>query len=145
VVELETDSAGTKSQVTIGTRYAPGYLVGGIASFVNGDSCIASANFSHAEGTYSVADGAYSHAEGDHAVAHNGYEHAEGVYNVSHSGTDGNWSLWSVGCGKAGGGRANGIEMTLNGKIWVKGVGGFDGTNAGAAGIMDLATFLNSL
>lgn len=69
-----------------------------------------------------------SHVEGIGTVAYNEGEHAGGRFNVSNPGK----TLFSIGCGVKTGGRistltrANAFEVTEDGKVYVKGVGGFD-------------------
>lgn len=41
--------------------------------------------------------------------------------------------------------RTNGIEMTSGGLTYVKGVGGYDGTNAGTTGVKDLASVVRNI
>lgn len=127
----------------------------------------ASGSAAHAEGFYSVAEGADSHAEGDHAhtafravgshaegshtQTTNPSEHASGEYNKSNqtisSGgiivQDG--TLFSVGVGSDDQNRANAFEIFTNGQIYIKGVGNYDGTNAGESGVLSLQDMLSSL
>lgn len=91
---------------------------------------------SHAEGKNTAAKGPYSHAEGVNTITSNSGEHAEGVYNKTNSNT-----LHSVGCGNTSV-RKNAHEITTDGKHYVLGVGGYDGTNPQSS--KDIVTILNS-
>lgn len=46
---------------------------------------------------------------------------------------------------KYGTSRTNGIEITSGGSTYVKGVGGYDGTNAGTTGVKDLASVVRNI
>lgn len=50
----------------------------GTSSFTNGNSLLATGNYSHAEGNWSEARGSFSHAEGNASVARGQHSHAEG-------------------------------------------------------------------
>jgi hypothetical protein len=90
---------------------------------------------SHAEGMGCVANGNNSHAEGTYTETSNQGEHASGVYNLSTT----NKTLYSIGCGDQNT-RKNAFEVTTGGKIYVKGVGNYDGTNVTSNNVDDLAT-----
>ena len=86
------------------------------------------------------SSGAFAVAEGEETIAQNDAEHAEGKYNKSNKKTDGTTAqnaagttIHSVGIGTSGNDRKNAFEIMQNGDVYVKGVGGYDGTNAGAA------------
>ena len=94
---------------------------------------------SHVEGIGCITTNTASHAEGNHTVALNNYEHAEGSYNKPNRKTDGTdaqnaagSTIHSVGIGTSENDRKNAFEIMQNGDVYVKGVGGYDGTNAGA-------------
>ena len=119
--------------------HAEGYASGNL-------SIIASGSGSHAEGyvnrqQYSfgniTASGPGAHAEGVGTTAQNFGEHAEGCCNKSNkaSSTYGNAgnTQHSVGIGTSDNDRKNAFEIMQNGNVYVKGIGGYDGTNAGAA------------
>lgn len=103
----------------------------------------------HAEGTGSVAQGTSSHAEGDHTIATNYGEHAQGKYNATASG-----QIFSIGCGypqiaeSVPELRRNAISIIPNyyrvPKVYVYGVGGYDGTNP-REGVNDLAKVIGDL
>ena len=97
-----------------------------------GFSTTASGEESHAEGGRTVASGEDSHAEGYMTIAQNASEHAQGQYNVSHKNSDefgdsGN-TIHSIGIGSENS-RANAIEVMQNGDVYVKGIGGYNGTS----------------
>lgn len=106
---------------------------------------------SHAEGSGTTASGTVSHAEGAGTVARNKAEHAEGKFNASHVKTTGaaaqqaaGSTLSSVGCGSEND-RKNAIEVMQNGDVYVKGVGGYDGTNPSQDNIFSLGEILNTM
>lgn len=101
------------------------------------------------EGSGTTASGSSSHAEGYYTATLNQSEHAEGQYNVSHSaateyGSSGN-TQHSVGIGTDTGNTKNAFEIMQNGDVYVFGMGGYDGTNAGASGIKTLQQVISSL
>lgn len=89
---------------------------------------VAVGSYSHAEGTATRADGHASHAEGLHTQAANDGEHAEGEYNASHNGT-----RHSVGIGTSDSARKNAVEVMDDGRYFLHGTGGYDGTNPDGA------------
>ena len=107
--------------------------IGGF-SHAEGNQSKAFGDGSHAEGNKSIAYGKTSHAEGQCTEALNFAEHASGKYNKSTS----NVTLFSVGIGADEEHRANAFEITTDGKVYVKGVGGYDGTNATASEVKAL-------
>ncbi len=118
-----------------------------------GDYVTANGNGACAEGSYTSAV-EYSHAEGSGTSTSNKFEHAQGRYNISHKNSDvfgdvGN-TLHSIGCGKGGtgiGNRQNAVEVMQDGKVFIKGIGNYDGTNPTGQenAAQDLATEINSL
>ena len=168
-VLFQQDRNGNNTAVTVGSRY-PNMQVGE-NSLVVGNTCAAQYNGSMATGYMSVAGQGYAHAEGDQTSAFglgshaegnfavtsnnamyshaegigtqtsNAGEHAEGRYNKSTS----NSTLWSIGFGDSTNNRKNAVEVTTDGKIWVYGIGGYLGNNAGASGVLDLAAYLASV
>lgn len=78
----------------------------------------------HAEGLQTHAKGLASHTEGEYTIAENRAEHASGFYNLSTSGV----TLFSIGIGDKNV-RRNAFEVSRNGNVYIKGVGGYDGTN----------------
>ena len=124
----------------------------GEASHVEGDynNTGGAATSAHAEGSSTFARGVSSHTEGYGTATYNLSEHAEGRFNVSHKESDtygdaGN-TQHSVGVGTSGSddGRKNAFEIMQNGDIYVVGLGGYDGTNAGVAGVQTLQQLLSS-
>ena len=93
--------------------------------------------------------GSGTHAEGRYTNAYNNAEHAEGQYNVSNKastsfGNAGN-TAHSIGIGTADNDRKNAFEIMQNGDVYVKGIGGYDGTNAGASGVKTLQAVIAAL
>ena len=95
-----------------------------------GDNTNASGSCSHSEGNSTVAAGFISHAEGKGTIAKNDAEHAEGIYNKSNTNT-----IHSVGIGTSKTDRKNAHEIHLDGKHYIYGIGGYDGTNSQTEGI----------
>lgn len=135
----------------------------GIASHAEGAETIASGqrshsegyktqavgNLSHTEGFSSIANGGASHAEGYSTVTNNRGEHTEGNYNKSNKASDtvgnaGN-TTHSVGIGTSVSNRKNAFEIMQNGDVYVLGIGGYDGTNAGASGVKTLQQVISEL
>ena len=98
---------------------------------------VASGSYSHSEGNNTSASGDNSHAEGDHTSALNNAEHAEGKYNKStvpaNSGDP--YTISSIGIGTSETNRLNATEVMSNGDVYIKGIGGYDGTNITASGV----------
>lgn len=88
----------------------------------------ASGDYSHAEGNMTYTEGQYSHAEGIHTQAANTGEHAAGKYNKSNQGT-----IHSVGVGTSVDDRKNAWEIDESGNVYIKDIGGYDGTNPSAS------------
>lgn len=86
----------------------------------------ASGAASHTEGKLTKASGPYAHAEGEGTIAQNTAEHACGRYNVSGGGV----TQWSVGIGTSDDDRKNAAEIRTDGKLYLLGLGGYDGTSA---------------
>ena len=108
----------------------------GSYSHREGEHTVAMGTASHAEGNLSKALGDYSHAEGHDTKTTNTAEHASGKYNKSTPSV----TQFSVGIGADEEHRANAYEVTTDGKMYVKGVGGYDGTNVSDSSVDDLAT-----
>ena len=112
----------------------------------------ASGKGAHAEGSGSTASGDCSHAEGSSTIAQNTAEHAEGKYNLSHKKTTGTAAeqaagstLSSVGCGTSANDRKNAIEVMQNGDVYIKDVGGYDGTNPAETGVSPIQKALKHI
>lgn len=159
-IHTSADGAGSHSE-GIRTRAI------GDGSHVEGSESIASGLHSHSEGQYSQSIGENTHAEGKHAVAHgnnshaegestnakgisshvegvgtqteNIGEHADGVYNVSIPGV----TQHTVGVGNASE-RKNAHTITVDGKHYVLGVGGYEGTERSLSEGGDLASVLDN-
>ena len=99
-------------------------------SFAEGYYTNASNNQSHAEGARTVASGQASHAEGGVTEAKNLAEHAEGMFNISIQ----DKTIHTVGIGVIGDNK-NAHEIHIDGKHYIFGIGGYDGTNSQTAGI----------
>ena len=99
----------------------------------------ANGDYSHSEGDTTVANGAASHAEGRGTIATHQSAHAEGDYNVQ----DGA-AIHQVGIGTSTS-RKDAHRITYDGKHYIIGIGGFDGTKATAnlTNEKDLATVIN--
>lgn len=99
----------------------------------------ANGDYSHSEGDTAVANGAASHAEGRGTVATRQSSHVEGEYNVQ----DGA-AIHQVGIGTTTS-RKDAHRITYDGKHYIIGIGGFDGTKATAnlTNEKDLATVIN--
>ena len=135
----------TVPNLTVGSRKAGSTV--GADSVAEGFNVTASEYESHAEGFLSVASGKVSHAEGVNTVAQNYAEHAQGHFNVSHKASDGfgkaGNTLSSIGCGMISAPK-NAVETMQNGKTFIYGLGGYDGTNPTGTGVQDIATAINN-
>lgn len=78
---------------------------------------------SHAEGYQTTALGKYSHTSGNNTQATNESEFAIGKYNKSNTGS----TIFSVGIGTSGSQRFNALEITNDGKLYLNGVGKYNG------------------
>lgn len=112
----------------------------GDGAHAEGSGTTASGKCSHAEGAANTAGGDSSHAEGHHNTTQNPGEHAEGCWNKSNKKTTGTaaeqaagTTLSSVGCGTGDTDRKNAVEVMQNGDLYVKNIGGYDGTNPDSA------------
>ena len=113
-------------------------IASAIEAHAEGRNTTANGAQSHAEGLYTIADGQASHAEGDHTIVTNRAEHAQGKFNASNTDT-----IHSVGIGTSDNTRKNAHEIMQNGKHYVYGIGGYDGTNPDNA--IDVATYLPNM
>lgn len=100
----------------------------GTCSHSEGKYTKAAGSYSHAEGNLTYTEGVYSHAEGIHTEATNTAEHAAGKYNKSNQGT-----IHSVGVGTSVDDRKNAWEIDESGNVYIKDIGGYDGTNPSAS------------
>lgn len=133
------------------SAHAEGYMTIalGNSSHAEGNHTNANGINSHAEGSNTRANGTNAHAEGYETIAQNQAEHAQGQYNKSTKTSDtydnaGN-TAFSHGIGTSANDRKNAFEIMQNGDIYVVGLGGYDGTNAGQEGILTLQQFLTPI
>lgn len=109
-------------------------------SHAEGFSCSAERRNSHAEGYACIARGENSHAEGRSTVAKRQNSHAEGSFNIQDDA-----AIHSVGIGTAAGSK-DAHRINYDGKHYILGIGGFDGTKTTAnldPIVKDLATVIN--
>jgi len=142
----DTMSGGlTVRNLTVGLGRATGSTVGE-NSVAAGEGPTASGLNSHAEGIYATASGEGAHAEGCETVAQNEYEHAQGQYNASHTGygTE-EKTIHSIGVGTSSNARKNAVEVMQDGKVFVYGLGGYNGTNPNGSGVKDLVTAIDGM
>lgn len=151
-LKLDGDNVLTVPTLTVGAR-AGGSVIGersvaegfevtasGTTSHAEGDSTSAMGNSTHAEGLLSTAWGPNSHAEGYDTQTQNSDEHAQGRCNISHTGANAaDQTLSSIGIGGSNRDRKNAVETMRDGKTFIYGLGGYDGTNP-TNGVKDLAT-----
>lgn len=110
-------------------------LATGEHSFAEGSGSRAEGSMSHAEGWGARACGRGSHAEGQSTETTNECEHAQGRFNMSHAHT-----IDSIGIGNNTDDRRNATEVTDDGKMYVLGIGNYNGRNTGMSGVKDLAS-----
>ena len=112
----------------------------GNCSHAEGYGCSTEKENSHAEGCACIARGKNSHAEGDSTVAKRQNSHAEGSYNIQDDA-----AIHSVGIGSTDA-RKDAHRITYDGKHYIIGIGGFDGTKAteNLTNEKDLATIINN-
>ena len=112
-------------------------------SHAEGRNTIASGTASHVEGYQTTASGNYSHAEGYYTETKNQGEHASCMYNKSNNQDANAQTIFSIGIGTSNTDRKNAIEVLRNGSVYIKGIGGYDGTNPFNSS--SLQDFLSSL
>ena len=115
----------------------------GNGAHAEGYNTAALANGAHAEGRNTTASGDYSHAEGFHTEANNQSEHASGKYNKSNKQDANAQTIFSIGVGTSKTDRKNAIEVLRDGRVYITGIGGYDGTNPFDSS--SLQDFLSSL
>ena len=108
-----------------------GSIAIGDYSFAEGSNTQALATASHAEGEDTISTGNYSHTEGQGTETHNKGEHSEGKYNKSIEGK----TIHTVGIGSWELNRKNAHEIHFDGKHYIYGIGGYDGTNSQTEGV----------
>lgn len=128
--------AGTGTNAEVFNGGAPN-SAGGVRAHAEGVGAAAGEN-SHAEGI-GYAAGKNSHAEGDNTLAYRENSHAEGMYNAVDIA-----AIHSVGIGTESV-RKDAHRITYDGKHYIIGIGGFDGTKAtkDLTNEKDLATVIN--
>lgn len=133
---------GNTTSATGENSHAEGSLSGstGACSHAEGYDTTASGRQSHAEGYKTGATGDNSHAEGEGTQTTNSAEHAEGRYNKSNSGT-----RHSIGIGVSDSSRKNAVEAMDDGRVYVNGIGGYDGTNPQEEGVKTIQEMLSVL
>lgn len=138
VCTITTDGPLSESALNAAIFYLAGNTADGVNAHAEGNFNRASGTDSHAEGHMNVASGRNSHAEGSHNIAENENEHVEGTYNFNRTGL-----VHSVGIGSDDDSRMNAEEIDETGKKFLRGVGGFDGTNGGQNDVRDVAKVIN--
>ena len=135
-VGVPSIQAGTGTNAEVFNGGAPN-SAGGIRAHAEGVGAATGEN-SHAEGI-GFASGKNSHAEGDNTLAYRENSHAEGMYNAVDIA-----AIHSVGIGTESV-RKDAHRITYDGKHYIIGIGGFDGTKATAnlTNEKDLATVIN--
>lgn len=128
-------TASGEGAVALGSAVASGYrsIAGGTDSEAEGDNSIAMGDASQAQGQSSTAIG-------DGTLALNVAEVAIGQYNAP-SNDSGEETNFTVGIGEGDEHRANALEIRKSGKTYIKGVGGYNGTNP-QAGTNDIGTVI---
>lgn len=109
-------------------------------ALATGHHTIASGSSSHSEGNTTEAIGNYSHAEGQGTIAEGTASHAEGKWNRGNSD-----SIHEVGIGTNNINRKNAEEIKTDGKKYVIGIGGYDGTNAGEQNVQSVQEAFESI
>ena len=99
------------------------------AAHAEGMNSQATGKASHSEGNQTKASGNYSHTEGNYTEAKNDCEHSSGMYNKSNKQDANAQTIFSIGIGTSDTNRKNAIEVLCDGKVFIKGIGGYDGTN----------------
>lgn len=135
-VGVPSIQAGTGANAEVFNGGAPN-SAGGVRAHAEGLGAATGEN-SHAEGI-GFASGKNSHAEGDNTLAYRENSHAEGMYNAVDIA-----AIHSVGIGTESV-RKDAHRITYDGKHYIIGIGGFDGTKATAnlTNEKDLATVIN--
>lgn len=100
----------------------------GSYSHAEGRDTTAIGSYSHAEGRDTIASGIASHAEGQGTTTSGLYSHVEGRYNDFNDFAN-QLGAFVHGCGTKTSDRANAFAIAQDGKIYVIGLGGYDGKN----------------
>lgn len=98
------------------------------------------------ESNSNQALGESSVAEGKHNYSKNASEISQGQFNKSTKNStvfgDSKNTIYSLGIGTSNENRKNAIEVMQNGDIYIIGLGGYDGMNAGCDGVKTLQQVL---
>lgn len=139
--DLGAHAEGNLTNASGQSSHAEGYATDASrqSSHAEGSFTTASGESSHSEGQATTANGANSHAEGYQTTADGPNSHAEGHNNVP----DGA-AIHQVGIGEEDTPK-DAHRITYDGKHYILGIGGFDGTKATAnlTNEKDLATVIN--
>ena len=151
---LWTSGSGTGSVMSPGASQANGNYgvsagdgtkANGLASVALGANTTASGTYSTAIGSGSSATNSYSVAIGHGVQVANQDETALGTFNLyTNSGTNAQKTQFTIGNGTGVYAKSNLLEAKQNNDIYVVGVGGYDGTNAGASGVETLQDAINN-
>ena len=136
---VEGSNAKTGGDDVENVQVLSNYTTAGSVAHAEGHATLAQGIASHAEGQKTFAKGNKSHAEGLYTIASNEAEHAEGQYNLSISG-----AVHTVGVGTSESNRKNAHLITTDGKHYIPGVGGYQGTESGLTEVKDVATVLST-
>ena len=149
-IGLHSHAEGDTTEASGEQSHAEGKqtIAEGQHSHAEGDATIASGDNSHTEGCETLAEGESSHAEGVGTQTKNNGEHAEGRFNKSNSaapneGSNPGNTAHSVGIGTSSVDRKNAHEIMQDGKHYILGIGGYNGTNPDKA--TDVASELTEL
>ena len=144
VNNLETKVADQKIPLSVGSVSTAVQqetsTASGEYSFAEGYYTNASNTQSHAEGARTVASGQASHAEGGATEAKNRAEHAEGMFNISIQ----DKTIHTVGIGLLNDNK-NAHEIHVDGKHYIFGIGGYDGTNSQTEGIKTVQEVISDI
>ena len=115
----------------------------GYSNQLKDDSTSATAQSQFAFGEGNVVNGNYSFALGYNLNTTQNGEYALGRYNVSRAATESvSGTLFTIGIGTDST-RKNLLEFTNDTKIYLYGIGSYNGTNVGSSGVKDLATVIS--
>ena len=92
-----------------------------------------------------VTDGAfgdYSHVEGLGTIAFNEAEHAEGRFNFSDKKVG---IISSIGIGGDDTHRENAVAVLYDGEVYIRRIGGYDGTNIGVLGVKSIRQVIDDM
>ncbi len=141
--KLCSHAEGSSTTAAANNAHAEGSGCGarGIASHAEGSSCEAYGDGSHAEGLSTLANEYHSHAEGYSTKAAGLYSHAQGIHNNSDDAdTQG---AFSHGCGTVT--QKKNAFTIIGSQVYMLGVGGYDGTNHRAQGVMSVQQVLAAM